>query len=1498
MPRTAGAKDKTQRTRRKQTGAEKKQRKETLNATKEKNLQEEKEEAERVRPANTFFLPRSTIRQRSNDNDGNSNTVAGDSIRVNGVENDGENHDGGEENDDDAQPDNVEQNEDEAVTIEIDSGSTREITPKDIVATLDVEEEDDDCDEDDVDEDEDGNIINNDKNKKKRSKSNGVMREVLKAVQDRIKYEESPRCKGLDEKWLMKFLNENDWSIPSNKIPMIARKLKLNHDTTVFKYYYTRLDVWLPDLRWGHMPCCPNCKHNNAVGVHCYSIHPGRKVIGLTENFYVLGRRYICSDCKKEKQRLAKLAELAATAATNVQVEVTKVDLQLTFMGWDKRILPLFPDGRGKQFPAILTKRSGFCNSLIDLMRPLFDKSIRPEFFSDLLLELHTKEWTRRYIMYEREVARNERLSPGYAKRAPLFSDFGDCLYYDGEVPTGKYVKLVYNIYAESIREHLEKEVKKRPCDILFWDASYKIDKRMNQYNGEQIFKGLITGMNQAGEIRIQFHIHTDSHDQFVAALEAFKATIRKMGMDGPKFFATDNPRADSAFFLSIFESLREQQQCLDNECLVAATIPTLEEEYFVEDNVKVLTEVEEINNAITAMSYVAKGNVIGLDAEWNVTLNRNGSVTNTGKVALIQICYVDGSGKLITRLIRTHKMTKLPRNLETLLTRDTYKLVGVNVSADLIKIGKDFGIDDILKVAQKDRPNVINLGPFARARDVVPSGTASLQLLSERVLKARLEKSRQIRLSDWDKKDELEDNQMKYAALDAIASLKIFLELDKMPDLTCRFTMDDVSTGNTVDLVPMHGSVSCMATRAATGIIVDVDGCESPDDITPRKAKAGNGTVAIQIVKIYSTNFKVPAYTYRPPGSPESPAILAHFKEGCQIVVPVRMLKHHVDSDQIRSTPTTDTNCTSVPNITAPVEDHIISQPTQHEVEDTETTVVDGADGDTVDVVVNSLRDGDFLQTDLSQLDIELVRAAQEQEQSASMQSVQNIFPSKHLPESPAPNDIRDVWSCILGDAFHTMRRIITPMHHEAKKAFFVALRDAFFMWDEEKLEELMEHMREEGMSQDEIDNKMMFSPTLFTGCVPRYIPPASLLYFRVRAVYVLFGDMRDRKTNKPLFNKKAWNSAKNVLDEILLGYYSDPPGVQWYTKRLKKNGAVATNKYGMDLLDCSRGTNRVESFHKDLITEWGSWPMGMEMSKNLLAEKRHRHNHRVSEKRRDGFLKIGHYDTWEVDELQLLVYKNRGFFLFPNWSNSSEYVTTEESFDVVALQSKDDQDALQERCLELENEGPLPKLTRELQFQCNAMGTPLPFLPFTNDTERIKFSTYVQDLSPVTNIDDKKAAVHWNRHFVDGISIWPKLPVHFRTYIRKWERGQRSKDLFRSCKSGRDKLVELNSIKPAASTSAPQNHSNSIPLPPPMPQPDPAALHNQQYTIVGNSVIGTLPTTAGKKRKRGERGKDATSLPRSRRSCLTCARNQGPNYETCPGRTGRGKCQYFSSS
>ena len=64
--------------------------------------------------------------------------------------------------------------------------------------------------------------------------------------------------------------------------------------------------------------------------------------------------------------------------AIGVEIEQKKVQWQYTFMAWDQRILPLYADGRGSEFPAFLTKRSGVDLGIIDLCRPLIDKGTRP----------------------------------------------------------------------------------------------------------------------------------------------------------------------------------------------------------------------------------------------------------------------------------------------------------------------------------------------------------------------------------------------------------------------------------------------------------------------------------------------------------------------------------------------------------------------------------------------------------------------------------------------------------------------------------------------------------------------------------------------------------------------------------------------------------------------------------------------------------------------------------------------------------------------------------------------------------------------------------------------------------------------------------------------------------------------------------------------------------------------------------------------------------------
>ena len=164
--------------------------------------------------------------------------------------------------------------------------------------------------------------------------------------------------------------------------------------------------------------------------------------------------------------------------------------------------------------------------------------------------------------------------------------------------------------------------------------------------------------------------------------------------------------------------------------------------------------------------------------------------------------------------------------------------------------------------MTQKDRPSVINLGTYARTRDVVQNGNVGLAELSKIVMKVTLDKSTPDRLSDWDQK-ELTDSQVRYAALDAIMLLLIYQELENLPDLTQRYAMKDVVVGAPVDLVPIHGSVASMATRAATGIIVGDTQCESPTGIVPKQAKPGDASVVIKILGIYTPDLKLSNYQH-----------------------------------------------------------------------------------------------------------------------------------------------------------------------------------------------------------------------------------------------------------------------------------------------------------------------------------------------------------------------------------------------------------------------------------------------------------------------------------------------------------------------------------------------------------------------------------------------------------------------------------------------------------
>ncbi len=78
-------------------------------------------------------------------------------------------------------------------------------------------------------------------------------------------------------------------------------------------------------------------------------------------------------------------------------------------------------------------------------------------------------------------------------------------------------------------------------------------------------------------------------------------------------------------------------------------------------------------------------------------------------------------------------------------------------------------------------------------------------------------------------------------------------------------------------------------------------------------------------------------------------------------------------------------------------------------------------------------------------------------------------------------------------------------------------------------------------------------------------------------------------------------------------------------------------------------------------------------------MLEFRHRGNCHASQCRRLGYPIVGHYDTWMIDCVQLLVERNHNYNIFSSWSNTSDYIETPERFGTVPLQSAELNTAIQ---------------------------------------------------------------------------------------------------------------------------------------------------------------------------------------------------------------------------
>ena len=266
-----------------------------------------------------------------------------------------------------------------------------------------------------------------------------------------------------------------------------------------------------------------------------------------------------------------------------------------------------------------------------------------------------------------------------------------------------------------------------------------------------------------------------------------------------------------------------------------------------------------------------------------------------------------------------------------------------------------------------------------------------------------------------------------------------------------------------------------------------------------------------------------------------------------------------------------------------------------------------------------------------------------------------------------------------------------------------------------------------------------------------------------------------------------------------------------------------------------------------------------------------------------------LGHFDTWRVDAIQNLVWKNHRIQIYPGWTNASDYKDTEESFDTVALHSKPLHDALEKQMEEIDASS--VKLSRENKYLADSVGAKLPFLPFISDEEIVLYAHCVLDGNFPLD-DDEKAAIAWCEH-VDGVKIMPKLPVHMRTHREAFKRNQLVRDSVARAEKGQSALEKLNEVIKSAKPSTP-----AVAMPASMPTLNSAAADQSSNKVVAGVVTGDLPESEATERKRGERGTDRG--PRKRRQggkkkFKLCEQWASDHMEKCTGRGGSAKCDLF---
>jgi hypothetical protein len=204
----------------------------------------------------------------------------------------------------------------------------------------------------------------------------------------------------------------------------------------------------------------------------------------------------------------------------------------------------------------------------------------------------------------------------------------------------------------------------------------------------------------------------------------------------------------------------------------------------------------------------------------------------------------------------------------------------------------------------------------------------------------------------------------------------------------------------------------------------------------------------------------------------------------------------------------------------------------------------------------------------------------------------------------------------------------------------------------------------------------------------------------------------------------------------------------------------------------------------------------MGFELCDAIMSEHRHRVNQRASQWQRPDFPDVGHYNPWLVDALQNILEERWGVLYYSGWANSSDYTLINKINSLELVQGK-------------------PNLSRDKVFYAARTGLVVPALPFMTIEEKKLYPKLVlhcqfANMTLYSDMSEHEALCHAILPHVNGVNVFPKLPVYVRLYKRKRLKNCNARDSSKQMECEIEQLQHVN----VATTESERGHPTVGPL------------------------------------------------------------------------------------